>query len=110
MYTLNLRFDEKLVRALEVPDVSTCDDFMKNVPLCCMQNNKLKKICWEELHSQPIEDKQVFSSNVMRTFRRTTTNLGTVRTFSENQLTADDNEGDFFATDVPAIEFSLKSP
>ena len=49
-FELMLRFDERFVQALEIEGITSCDEMMKNIPICC-QSIRLKKVVWEELFS-----------------------------------------------------------
>ena len=50
IFTLVIRFDNRLIEAMNFDKVKTIEEFMDNVPLCCL-NIKLKKLLWEELHN-----------------------------------------------------------
>lgn len=57
-FELMIRFDERFIHFIEIQDIFSCDDMMKNVPICC-QSIRLKKVIWEELYAQrsPVETK-----------------------------------------------------
>ena len=49
IYTCVIRFDERLIQTFDIDQVKTVEQFMDNVPICCLNKN-VKKILWEELH------------------------------------------------------------
>ena len=65
MFSLTVRFDERLIKALQIDGVHTVEDFMASVPQCC-EYTKLKKILWEELNHQDEDCIQNNPSSVVK--------------------------------------------
>ena len=94
-----IRFDERFIHCLEIQDIFSCDDMMRNVPICC-QSIRLKKVIWEELYYQgsPVELKAKglkFSSSIVRTSHAV--QIGS----HSNSSNSDD-----FHENVPKIEYA----
>ncbi len=47
-YTTTIKFDTRLIKALDHAEVRTMECFMENVPIVC-QNKFLRRLLWEEV-------------------------------------------------------------